>query len=276
MKPGIYQHMEAKKYHAEDGVSSTYLRALLECPAKALLKVEQTRPMFLSECLHTATLEPKRWEVSCVQWGSDEYPEIKGPGCVAKRQAIIDAHPEDYFVTQDEKTDIEHWRRGILAHPLAGQLVKQSVHCELSYFWEMCGIKCKARVDLVGEEDNADIKCIKDASPAKWLWYVKDHRLDIQQAWYDIGTADDPEKRMHQLAAGESPYPFHFIVVEKTTGICAVHYVSQKAITEAAKIIIQLIELHKVCTASKVWRGYESTTADVKFVNDMRDEDDDE
>jgi hypothetical protein len=250
---GIVRGLPAAEYHADPGASSTLLRKFARSALHARYEMlhgsEQTEPQAEGEAIHTAVLEPMRFEMAYARGpaerrtkaGRDAYDVLASAGKI-----VLKAGPYD---------DVLNIRDAVNAHETAGALLAASVERELSVFWTEHGRRCKARLDLVttfvGWTWVVDIKGqgdgLADASPDGFARACAQYGYHVQAAWY--------LRALDKIA----PHPrrFAWIAVEKAPPhAVAVYEPSEAMLAQGASQAEQYFQRLRHAEETGNWPGY--------------------
>ena len=174
------------EYRAQRGYSKSDLDLIHKSPA--LLEWNKNAPCEASEvaitgtALHSAVLEPEKFAIEYVK-----RPEF---GRTAQEKASKELHEATMadsgkiILDADDYDQVTTMRESILAHPVAAHLLGLPGVSEASIFFEIDGIRCKARPDrLVTDEPIIlDVKTTDDVD--KFELSAEDYRYHVQDAHY--------------------------------------------------------------------------------------------
>jgi len=154
---------------------------------------------------HAALLEPDLFESDYIRMPKFDKHTKAGKEAAAAfaetMQGKIVFSAEDYDL-------VVAMRDSTLAHPIANKLLTSPGQSETSIFFEMDGVKCKARPDRITEIDGVhyviDVKTSADVE--KFNFSVRDYRYDVQDVFYS---------EAYKQLTGVKPR-FIFVVVGKT------------------------------------------------------------
>ncbi|WP_406704894.1 PD-(D/E)XK nuclease-like domain-containing protein [Sodalis sp.] len=183
-------------YHAVDGYSSTQIRlahrggiAALDWYQNAPRKSEESPALTLGTALHTAILEPERFETEYACAPSVNLRTNEGK----KTLAAFEADCAGRGMTSLKREDFDTvclMRDSALAYPTVASLLENGV-AELSLFWRMeNGLLLKVRPDWLGEFAGApfllDIKTTDDV--LDFGKSVEKFGYHLQAAFYELVT----------------------------------------------------------------------------------------
>ena len=247
----VIPDMSFADYLARPGLSSSFLRAFLRSPAHSQVPVKDTPAMLVGRGIHCLALEGE--EVFLERFAV--APEFSGEGMKKAKVAFMAANLDREVITLEQRDTIYACAEALTGHEIAGPLISGGVH-EISVFWTLEGIPCKARYDIIGEDYEgaayiADIKKTQDASPWAFGRAVRyTYRYDIQAAFYTL--APDAPQRFYFLAVEEKP-PF---------GV-AVYRASCETIENARREIYGALPQIKKCLETGIYPGYEPTINEI-------------
>ena len=188
MNAGIVHGMPEVEYHAHPALSSTGARRLLESPAKFqhyISEPEKPKHEFdLGTLVHSRVLG--------VGAQIAVYPAEK----LAKNGAASTAAAKDWAAEQRDAGlipmkeadahDVQGMAEAVLTHRGARRILEAAPDRELSLFASdpATRVDVRARFDIYGVDECADLKTGIDASPAGFTKAVWNHRYDVQAEHY--------------------------------------------------------------------------------------------
>ena len=196
------------EYRAQRGYSKSDLDMIHKSPA--LIEWVKKAPRDESEAgetgtaLHSAVLEPEKFAIEYVKRPSFDRRTKDGKAgaeafdatMAGSGKIIMDAADYDQVTTM---------RDSIMAHPVAAHLLGMPGVSEASIFFEIDGLRCKARPDrlITDEPIILDVKTTDDVE--KFEASAEEYRYHVQAAWY--------REALRQLRGVE--HRFIFVVVGK-------------------------------------------------------------
>mgnify|MGYP003648315769 CR=1 FL=1 len=155
---------------------------------------------------HAALLEPEEFAKDYLKMPSLDLRTKAGK---ADKEQFI-ASSEGKIVLDAKDYDlIIGMRDSVLAHPVANRLLTCSGSSEESIFFDLDGVKCKARADRIPDHKELGFNCIVDvkttADISKFGYSARDYRYHCQAAFYSLAY-----EKLH----GVKPR-FIFVVVSK-------------------------------------------------------------
>lgn len=290
MTPGIY-NLSYETYSASVGVSKHGLDALAISPLHYWTwyinpnrpKRKDTPASILGNALHTAILEPERFEKEYVaipeEWqypkalvGADDYkkackelglkvtgtkPELKaqlqataGFKGVFFEDIVSDATEGKRTLKNDDMSVCKIIAARVRKHPQLGPLFESGGVAEQSVFWNDpdTGVLCRARPDWMNDAIIVDLKSTINASPVGFQRAVMKYRYHVQAAMYIDGMKE---------VMGVEPQAFAFAAWEKTQPFANAVYVASPELLEAGRQEYKkLLRTYAECKAKDTWPGY--------------------
>lgn len=257
--PRIVFGMSSADYHAHPAVSKSQLDEL-RTPAhfkaryidRTVTRVE-TPAMKLGTALHTAVLEPERFERDYVVSPKFDRRTTAGKEGFAKFQlssmglTIID---------EDERDAVLGMAAGIASNRATSRACEFATVREASFFWidEETGVECRCRPDGIAPDYSIaiDVKTTRDdAGPFEFSKTTHGYAYHKQAAFYSDGIA---------AATGRRPDAFVFVAVEKEPPFLAAAYqLDEQALDIGRRLYRRDLRLIAECRASKSWPGYPET-----------------
>jgi len=245
---GIVHDLEESTYHAHSALSSTQARLLLDSPAR--YHYAQTHPQ-----THKAAFDV----------GHAVHSRVLGVGSPVevlhfdsyRTKAAQDARDAAYAaglvpMLAKDMGPIDGMAEAVLAHKDARAILEALPGREVSIFADIDGVPTRARFDIYGDHDGADVKTALDASPDGFNRAVDAHGLHVQEAWY---------RAAHRAVTGTELQSFGFLVVEKTApylvGVYDLDIMWRDIGREQAE---KARERWLRCTETGEWPGYASGT----------------
>ena len=244
----IRYDLPAAEYHAHPARSKSYLWKLYSgTPAHAEYSETETTPaMDLGTAVHTAALEPDKFESAVIR-GPDDRRGSKW------KDALEEGISYGKLVLTSGDYDKAR-RMGDAARrlPIVVQLADSQVLFEASGFWTdpETGIECRCRPDIYSPalELIADLKTTADASAFVWAKRAADLGYHAQEAWYSDGW---------ELAGGGSVDGFVFVAVESDfPHLAAAYELTAEAVGEGRLAMRKALCEYKACRDAGSFPGY--------------------
>lgn len=250
---GVFERMPEAVYHSRPELSSTGARKLLKSPALfryAMDHAEEPKPEFdLGTLVHSHVLGVG----ARVAVYPEELLASNGAASTAAAKAWAAEVREggDIPVKADAADAILGMAEAVLAHGEASRILEAAAGREVSLFATdlATGVDMRARFDVYGELECADLKTARDASPKGFTRAVWDHRYDIQQEWY---------LKARELVVGDRP-AFSFIAVETAPPYLVAVYRLGEQWQEIGDVwAAHARTLYRMCSDADAWPGYGS------------------
>jgi len=249
-----YTDMSDTAYHSRPELSSTGARRLLDSPARFRYWEDHPQPhravFDLGSAAHTKILG--------VGANTVEYPpEFLTPsGNLTTRRDMADEIREWTTkqrdnglipISADDAARVNAMAEAVLAEPEARVILERVTGREVSIIQEVDGVPVRARFDLLGGGEAADLKTGRDASP-KFNKSVASFGYHLQRRWYDDA---------YYAETGERLSAFPLIVVESApphlVGIYDLDFQYEQT---AAEKCADARRIWLECTETGVWPAY--------------------
>lgn len=251
MKPGIYDNISNEEYHAGDGISSSGIIMLLDCPAKfhyqyVLVNREPpTEAMQIGTAFHTLILEPEKFDdqvmVNDFSRNSNKFKELR-----AENAGKI-------IIKQKDMDILNGMHKAVMGHSEAKLLLKAKGHAERSMYWEdeETGILCKCRPDKESEMGPIslmpDVKTTVSANPDDYMKSLDKYNSHISAAMYLEGAAICGVPRKEFI---------HIAVEKKPPYIVETYYINQDTLEIGSREFHMVLRKLKEYKKTNVWPGY--------------------
>lgn len=211
---GVHHGICDEDYHSIEALSSSTLGRFAKTPATALVSTATTDAMRFGTLAHSLILEPSTFDLkhlvapTGVNWREKKADTQAGMlRAQAKAKDLILIKGEDMEILQKMAGSVMKNAAAMELFDLDGR------QTEVTAMWEMEGVKCKARIDLIanGARTMVDLKTAKDASPGKIAKLMRWEGYARQLAWYQMGLreAGGPSLDKVVLCAVEKTAPFN-------------------------------------------------------------------
>jgi hypothetical protein len=183
-------------------------------------EIESTSAMSLGTLCHCVLLEPEtvndRFVPCDLDRKTNKYKEF---AAIAKSEGKKVIKPQELYAAIQIVANIKK-------HKAAASLLHAATDVEAAVFFDRDGVKCRAKIDIVGDTFLADLKTCQDASPEGFGKNVAKYSYDTQAEWYLHGA---------EQAGAEKEY-FHFIAVETVSPYAVAVYTVPMHVLESARL----------------------------------------
>jgi hypothetical protein len=252
---GIVHDMPEDEYHANPALGSTSIKYLLKSPAKYrqyISEPEKPKAEYdLGSLVHSRVLG--------VGAQVAVYPEAflasNGAASTAAAKAWAAEQRESGLIPMkaDAAADVHNMAEAVLAHRGARQILETAPGREVSAFATdpATNVDVKARFDIYGDQECADLKSCTDASRDGFTRAVWKFRYDVQQEHY--------LKVLELLGLGRPR--FRFIAVENTAPFLVAVYELDEQWQEIGDVWATAARrIYRECTDAGIWPGYGTET----------------
>ncbi len=196
--------MPNDEYHGLDGVSKSGLDKIARSPAhfKYGKPKDPTRAMEIGTAIHTAILEPERFDKEYVITAAKARTEKEYKDAKA-------IHGSERTLTAQEGEKVAGMRNSVESDLESMKILALAGKSEVS---AICtdpetGVQIRARYDWLTDCGVAlDLKKTQDVRPHKFVRSVSDYRYNVQEAFYSYA---------YKLVTGEELKAFYFLAVEE-------------------------------------------------------------
>lgn len=247
MRLGIYPDLAAEDYHADGAVGRTTLwRLHTATPAHAkYAEVQSTPEMDQGTAIHTAILEPHRFDKAVVCGPADRRGKKWGEA--------VEANPGALVLPQPAYERVLQLRDAVMKDPIVRSLPSEFAMMEHSAFWNdpETEVRCKCRPDLYRGDQSliVDLKSTGDATAQIWLKRALDMGFHVQDGHYSRGW---------ELAGGGVVDHFLFLVVERDPPFShAIYELGPSERHLGRRIAKKALEKYAECLRADEWPGHE-------------------
>ncbi|QIT54127.1 hypothetical protein HC341_02175 [Aquisalimonas sp. 2447] len=257
---GIHPGVAAADYHAAPGVSSTILkdvlRSPLHCWARHIDPERQpsaaSEAMKLGTAVHTASLEPERWDREIAVAPRVDRRTKAGREAWASFQEEAAGRT---VLTAEQAERAESMAEAVRGHPAAAGLLSDGLaECSL---WHAEGPELvKVRPDWWAPAALVDLKTTRDAGPAGFARQVAQMRYHLQAALYVdvVGSV-----------TGET-LPWYWIAVEsEQPHAVAVYRADAETLARGRELYRRALALYSECRRSGRWPGYPESVQEIRL-----------
>ncbi len=225
---------------------------------------EESDALTFGRALHCAMLEPCLFDVTYVKPVTHPHRRPTAAQRNAKKPSEATLAAITYWdtwnrdnaglieITEKEKATIQGMAASVMAHPLAGKLMRsQDLVTESTAIWTdpNTNLLCKARMDIRVPSRRiwADLKSTDDASPEGFAKSIARYGYHVQHGHYSSASA----------ALGEELSAFLFIAVEKSPPYAvAVYVIDTEAESRGLQIRSQAMDVLSECLVNDYWPSY--------------------
>ena len=253
---GIYNNLNIDAYHNADGISSTGINLMLDCPARFYHEYyvnrafEPTDKPFdkfeLGRAVHALILEPDVFNAT--YYCMDEKVNLTtkaGKEIMAKAQAEAGNRK---VLRAGEWEDIKAMAQSALMHPIWNKLKDGKV--EQSIFWNplVCvDVQAKSRPDIYNDEYIIDVKTTESIKQfSKSIYNFGYHR----QAAMQMDALYSLDKKSRQFLL--------FVVEKRAPYLTACFALTEDSIEQGREEYFQGVQEYADCMADNDWYGYGS------------------
>jgi hypothetical protein len=252
----IVSNMEEHEYHAHEAMSHSWLRVLLDCPARYRFQRDapptpSTDAQEFGSLVHTLVLgtDEPYIRVDAPDWRGKDAQAIRKEARANGQVALL-ASAFDKAAAMAE---------AVLANAQARALLETEGGVEESMFWDRPHadglVKMRGRVDKVSMGATGstlvDVKSTVSVDPRKFTNSVLAYDYDLQDAVYRDGWE----------AITGFPADFAFVVVEKEPPfLTAVYRLDDDLLRFGWEKYVRGLDTFVDCTASDVWPSYPDQT----------------
>jgi hypothetical protein len=241
--------MPNEAYHAYDGISKSGLDLVDRSPAHYFFRAETqpTRAMEIGTAIHTAILEPERFQSEYVL-----LKEVKDRRASEFKEAVK-VHGSERVLVSTEAVNVAGMQETVLSQPSTKELLDAAVYFELSAFIECpkTGVLLRCRYDaLTANHIAIDLKKTQDSSREGFAKSVINYRYHVQDAMYS---------HVYELITGTSPRFVFLAVEEKTPFWPMVHELDSEAKQIGMFELERNLKEYADAEKDNEWKGYETT-----------------
>lgn len=247
----VYLDMSERDYHARPELSSTGARRLLDSPARFRYYQDHPQPHKAVFDVGTAA----HTKILGVGANIVEYPadHLTASGNVSTKKETVAWESEQRLnglipITPQDARRVDRMAEAVLADHDARQILERVTGREVSIITEVQGVPVRARFDIYGDGEAADLKTGRDASPSGFNRAVGGHGYFIQRRWYDDA---------HYAETGERLRAFPLIVVESAAPhLVGVYDLDVMYDDTAADKCQRARRIYRECAETGVWPAY--------------------
>lgn len=251
----IIHDMPEAEYHQRSELSSTGARRILDSPARYRYWADHKQPSKPAFDLGTAAHS----KILGVDAGIVLYPpeHLTPSGNVSTKAATVEWETEQRGkgripITAGDARRVDAMAEAVLANQDARGILERLPNRELTMIQEIDGVPVRARFDIHGNGEAADLKTGRDASPSGFNRSIANYGYWIQRRWYDD---------VNHAETGDRLRAFPLIIVESSApcfvGVYDLDFMYDERAAEKCR---EARRRYRECTATGVWPAYSRTT----------------
>lgn len=248
----VILNMPRAEYDALPGMNYSVLKhglrsmAHLRAAVMSQMPRKDTDTLRIGQALHLLVLEPE-----LAKTGIAVAPKINRRTNDGKAEwsAFLAASAGKIVLDPDDYATALGMAESVRADPVAGPLFRGVGNPEAVVAWtdRATGVRCKSRLDWLGESGIADLKSCQSAHP-------DDAARDVSKWGYDLQASFNVSGVM-EARGGE--WTFTWVFVENTPPfVCAAYPCSQRTLAVGKAQFTTLLHRYRACADSGVWPGY--------------------
>lgn len=249
-KASIYPNMSIEDYHKADGLSSSGVHLMLDCPKRywheylSGAEREDTKATLVGRALHMLVLEEELFSENFFPMDEEVNLTTKA-GKEVYEKAKIDAMGRTIIRLKDW-VDIKAMADSLKAHKLHGML--KSGEFEQSIFWRsgLYNTQLKARPDFYNDKYVIDLKTTKSIATFK---------RSIAQSGYHRQAAMQIDALMN--LDGKKREFILFVVESSAPYLTAAFTLEDDFIAKGRRDYWDAAALYSDCKADGIWPGYD-------------------
>jgi hypothetical protein len=252
-KPGLYTDIDIEQYHADEGISSTGISLILDCPKRywyeylsGMDSQKPCRAFDLGSALHTSILEPEKFK-ELFHMAQESYDLRTKVGKEAHAAIELEAKGRTIIRGQDVDT-LSYMIMAVRAHSVWKKINIAEGKVENSIYWDggIYQTRLKARPDFFNDNLIIDLKTTDSiAGFSRSVYSYGYHRQAAMQV--DALSSIDDKKRF-----------FAFFVVEKKAPfLTACFTLDEEALELGRKEYLDGAATYSECLKVDIWPGYE-------------------
>jgi len=247
--PSLVIGMPNEDYHAHESISKSGLDLIARSPAHYRFRqsMEPTRAMEIGTAIHTAILEPARFDSEYVL-----LKDVKDRRASEYKQAVA-THGTERVLVSTEADNVIGMRESVFSNTQAKKWLNDKGTAELSIFAidPVTKVTVRIRPDFLNQDNVIlDLKKTQDARPDVFSRTILNYRYHVQVAFY---------MDVFKWATGEDAAGFRIVTVEeKLPHAVMVYRLDDTAIAEGRRLYREALNTYADCLASDEWPFYES------------------
>ena len=250
---GIYSDVDIDIYHSEEGISSTGISLILDCPKRYAYdkfekpkdKESEAEHFKLGRALHMLVLEPQKFNSTFYQM-AEKVKLNTNVGKEAYAQAEVKANGRQ-ILRAGEIEDVYGMAKAMKEHKLWNHIKDGKV--EQSIYWQggMGSTRLRTRPDVFTDEIIVDIKSCRSINEFKRSIYGRGYH---RQAAMQIDGLKSIDGRNRHFA---------FFVVESTAPyLTACFTLDEDSLRQGRQEYMLGADIYWECTKLNNWPGYDT------------------
>jgi hypothetical protein len=252
--PGIYSDIDIDIYHSEEGISSTGINLILDCPKrfsydkfeKPMNKESEAEHFKLGRALHMLVLEPHKFD-NCFHQMTEKVKLNTTKGKEIYAQAEIEAEGRQ-ILRAGEIEDIYGMAEAMKGHKLWQHIKDGSI--EQSIYWEGGSIyatRLRARPDVFTNEIIVDLKTCRSINEFKRSIYGRGYHRQAAMQIDGLKSIDGLNRH------------FAFFVVESNAPyLTACFTLDEDSIRQGRQEYTLGADIYWECLKFNNWPGYDT------------------
>lgn len=245
---GIYKNIDIDVYHSEEGISSTGISLILDCPARykhaSLLSQQESvsSAYVVGRALHMHLLEPDIFHKHfyCFQEELDLRTKVGKEKMEAAKATGLEV-----LRSQDWNT-VKAMAESARKHNFVMSLFKNSVNVEDSLYWDDEGVRLRTRPDAYNDDFIIDVKTTNSIK-------------DFERSIFSYGYHRQAAMQIDGLKAltGKTRQHVFFVIEKEAPHLTACFTLDEEALKLGRKQYFEGACIYKECLQSDIWPGYE-------------------
>lgn len=235
-------------YREKKGINFSTLKYFLECPAYYQYKLSHPEPpnknFLLGDMVHTILLESDKFDEKFEVYDIEDRPDKRYTmAAKANKEWLESLESEKDLVNINEVNFAKYLAQQFFSDQFLTDLYNKATSFEQETFWDVEGVMCKGKIDILGKGWIADIKTSSATSPSEFIHKaLYRYRYDFQAAMYADSQGIDT---------------FYFLVIPKAAPfIPYTVIVSTETLRKATKEFYQAVKNLKICEERNEWPAY--------------------
>lgn len=207
---GLYENLDEAEYHADDALGSTDLKTLSKSTEEFYYRkncresFSATPSLILGSAIHSLILD-----------GFEEF--FKKFKIRKKPRGKTFMGSGETILNKEDWKKLSIWYRKLKNHPASKEILdKDNIKTEVSYFWEVDGVRFKCRFDmLINNKIIIDLKTVENTYKDNFDRFmnitVAKYKYHLQAQHYLNGL-----KHYREELGLEKPPIFVFLLIEKS------------------------------------------------------------